>query len=80
MLDDVTNRLQRHELTPGQALRYLRKNYLGIDQHRFANLVKLSPRKLSDLENDKGNVTVNTLNRVFKVFGLQVGLVASRSE
>jgi len=63
------------ELTEGQLLRALRREVLGLSQSRYAELVGISRRTLSDLEGDKGNVTLAVMNRVFKPLGLQVGLL-----
>lgn len=63
------------ELTEGQLLRALRRDILGLSQTRYAELVGISRRTLSDLEGDKGNVTLDVMNRVFKPMGLQVGLL-----
>jgi DNA-binding XRE family transcriptional regulator len=62
-------------LTPGQALRVLRARWLGMSRPGFAQLVQVSPRALAQIESDAGNPTVQTLNQVFRPFGLQVGLV-----
>ncbi len=63
------------ELTEGQLLRALRRDVLGLSQTRYAELVGISRRTLSDLEGDKGNVTLEVMNRVFKPLGLKVGLL-----
>lgn len=63
------------ELTEGQLLRALRRDVLGLSQTRYAELVGISRRTLSDLEGDKGNVTLAVMNRVFKPLGLRVGLL-----
>lgn len=62
-------------LTEGQLLRALRRDVLGLSQARYAELVGISRRTLSDLEGDKGNVTLAVMDRVFKPLGLQVGLL-----
>lgn len=63
------------ELTQGQLLKRLRKELLRQNQEQFASLVKISRRTLSDIENDRGDMTVDTLNKVFGLFGLKVGLL-----
>ncbi|MGJ7456206.1 helix-turn-helix domain-containing protein [Halomonas sp. MA07-2] len=63
------------EMTEGQLLRALRRDVLGLSQTRYSDLVGISRRTLSDLEGDKGNVTLEVMNRVFKPLGLQVGLL-----
>jgi len=70
--------LQRYyagELTDGRLLRSLRRDVVGLSQTRYAALVGISRRTLSDLEGDKGNVTLEVKNRVFKPLGLEVSLL-----
>lgn len=71
----LLQRFYAGELTEGQLLRALRRDVLGLSQTRYAALVGISRRTLSDLEGDKGNVTLAAVNRVFKPLGLQVGLL-----
>ena len=63
------------ELTQGQLLKRFRKELLRQNQSQFAGLVKISRRTLSDIENDRGDMTIETLNRAFGLFGLKLGLV-----
>ncbi|EKO3648486.1 helix-turn-helix transcriptional regulator [Vibrio metschnikovii] len=65
------------KLTQGQALKYLRINILGLKQNVFAKLVGVSRKTLSDIENDRGSYNTEILNKVFKPFGLKVGLLPS---
>lgn len=70
--------LQRYyagDLTDGRLLRALRRDVLGLSQTRYAELVGISRRTLSDLEGDKGNVTLEVVNRVFRPLGLEVSLM-----
>ena len=62
------------EMTEGQVLRKLRKEVLGMSQEEYAALVKVSRRTLSDIENDTGSQSIDTINSVFKPFGLRLGL------
>ncbi len=73
--DKIVECIFTGELTQGEALKKLRVQVLGIKQEQFAQLAKVSRKTLSDIENDKGNYSVDTLNQVFRPFGLQVGLV-----
>lgn len=73
--DKIVECIFAGELTQGEALKRLRVQVLGVKQEQFAQLVKVSRKTLSDIENDKGNYSVDTLNQVFRPFGLQVGLV-----
>ncbi|WP_413530734.1 helix-turn-helix transcriptional regulator [Rahnella inusitata] len=48
---------------------------MGLKQDIFAKLTGVSRKTLSEVENDKGNYTSDIINKVFKPFGLEVGLV-----
>jgi DNA-binding XRE family transcriptional regulator len=63
------------EISQGEALKALRINVLGLKQDAFAKLVSVSRKTLSEVENDKGNYTSDIINKLFKPFGLKVGLV-----
>lgn len=71
----LLQRFYASELTDGQLLRALRRDVLGLSQTRYAALVGISRRTLSDLEGDKGNVTLEVKNRVFRPLGLEVSLL-----
>ena len=75
------NKIIKHlllgELTQGQALKSLRVNILGLKQDVFARLVDVSRKTLSDIENDRGSYNTEILNKVFRPFGLKVGLLPS---
>ncbi len=75
------NKIIKHlllgELTQGQALKSLRINILGLKQDVFARLVDVSRKTLSDIENDRGSYNTEILNKVFKPFGLKVGMLPS---
>lgn len=63
------------DITQGDALIQLRIQVLGINQEKYAKLVNVSRKKLSDIENNRGNPSVEVLNKVFKPFGLNVGWI-----
>ncbi|WP_151790032.1 helix-turn-helix domain-containing protein [Acinetobacter junii] len=75
VLIDLYMQYLLNEITLGQLLAYLRKNILGISQEQYANLVGVSRRTLTDIEQDKGKLTQSVLDKVFKPLGLKVGLV-----
>lgn len=59
-------------LTIGQATRRMRK-IVGMTQAEYAEKVlKIYPRVLMDIERDKGNPTLETLQKVAAPFGLVV--------
>lgn len=72
--------LERGALTLGQATRRMRK-IIGITQTEYATRVlRIYPRVLMDLENDRGNPTLETLEKVAKPFGLAVSFVRQKPE
>lgn len=76
----ILAQLLKGELTQGQALKKLRVEVLGLNQERYTQLVKVSRLTLSEIENDKGNYSVATLNQVFRPMGLEVGIVPIAKE
>ncbi len=78
VLEVVRRAVARDDLTLGLALRVLRAAYLRVSRDRFAQMTGVSPRALAKLEADGGNPTLETLARVFRPFGFQVGLIPRR--
>ena len=46
-----------------------------MKQDQYAKLIKLSIKTLSDLEQNKGNMSQETINQAFKPFGLKLGIM-----
>ncbi|OOV88195.1 helix-turn-helix domain-containing protein [Oceanospirillum linum] len=67
------------KLTQGEVLQQLRKEVLGFTQTRYAELVGVSRRTLTDIEQNKGSQTQSVINKVFKPFGIQMGLIPTQS-
>ncbi|MBW5810869.1 helix-turn-helix transcriptional regulator [Yersinia kristensenii] len=65
----------RDQVSTGKLLRRLRKDMLNMSQEEFSSLVKISRRTLSDIETDKGSQSLSVLGRVFRLFGLKIGLL-----
>ncbi|AMD02379.1 helix-turn-helix domain-containing protein [Halomonas chromatireducens] len=74
-LIEATRRLVAGEISEGDLLRLLRRDVLGLTQNDYARLVGISRRTLSDMEGDKGNVTLEVMNRAFRPLGLKVCLM-----
>lgn len=74
MINIIKNLLLGH-ITQGEALKMLRLDILSLKQEAYADLVKVSRKTLSDIENNKGNYSSEIINKVFKPFGLKVSLV-----
>ena len=64
------------ELTLGMVVRRLRLEITGFDQETFAHMCDMSTRALYQLETDKGNPTLSTVDSVLRKFGLRMGLMA----
>ena len=75
VLIDLYMQYLLNEITLGQLLAYLRKKILGMSQEQYANLVGVSRRTLTDIEQDRGKLTQSVLDKVFKPLGLKAGLV-----
>ncbi len=78
ILDSVQAGLADGSLSFGAAIVRLRKEVTGLKQADFARMCKISMSTLCQLEKDDSNPTVQTLNAVFKPFGMQVGIVPRR--
>lgn len=74
-INRVIKSLLLGELTQGLALKELRINVLGVKQDTFAKMVRVSRKTISEIENDRGTFKTDILDKVFKPFGLKVGLV-----
>lgn len=80
--EDIRNRklalyekIRAGKLSIGQATREMRK-IVGLTQKEYAEKVLgIFPRVLLDIENDKGNPTLETLQKVAGPFGLRIGFV-----
>jgi len=67
--------LEAGKLTLGQATRRMRK-IVGLTQAEYAEKVlKIYPRVLLEIEKDRGNPTLETLEKIARPFGLKVGFV-----
>lgn len=80
VLDEIKQGLGDSSLSFGQAIRQLRQRVTGLNQTDFARMCKLSLRTLRQLEQDASNPTLETLNSVFRPFGMQVGIVPWRRD
>ncbi len=74
VLSWVENAVSSGEVSLGGAIRVLRRHVAKQNQADFAGLCSLSRRTLIAIESDEGNPTVQTVNQLLKLFGLQLGL------
>lgn len=75
LIRSITLQVITGKVSQGEALRKLRIEILSLKQEKYAELVSVSRKTLSDIENNKGNYSVEVMNRVFKPFGLKMGLI-----
>jgi len=69
---------QRGELRLPDAIREMRKA-LGLNQEQFGQMLKLTRRQVSELENGEGDPKLSTLSRIGRVFGMTIGFVPKGS-
>lgn len=77
LIEEIIRLHTEGELTLGMAIRRLRLEVTGFDQETFAQMCGMSTRALYQLETDKGNPTLNTLDSILRKFGLRMGLMAA---
>jgi len=70
----IEERSHRGELVWSNAVRELRLS-LGMTQVEFAKMFRLTRKRVSEVENGRANLTIETLDRIGKPFGLTVGFV-----
>lgn len=65
--------IERGEISLGEAVKRMRK-ISGMNQKAFAQkIVGISPRVLAEIELGRANPTVETLNKIGRAFGYEVG-------
>lgn len=75
VIHQIISQLLFGDITQGEALKALRIKILGLNQERYAKLINISRKTLSEIENDKGNYSADIINKAFKPFGLKMGLI-----
>ncbi|MBG3130592.1 helix-turn-helix transcriptional regulator [Proteus sp. CD3] len=75
VINQIMSQLLFGEISQGEALKMLRIKVLGLNQERYAKLINISRKTLSEIENDKGNYSADIVNKAFKPFGLKIGLI-----
>lgn len=74
-LNDLREQLAEGNVSIGEAVCRLRKDVTGLRQDQFARMCKISLRALRQIEHDDGNPTLQTLNNIFHLFGMQMGVI-----
>ena len=70
-------RIARGDMTIPETMKAMRE-MTGLTQAEFAAHRGVSRRVVQDIERGTGNPTVDSLNSIAKLFGLQVGFVPIR--
>ncbi len=70
----VEDVLTHPEWTLGEAVTHLKKS-MRLTTAEFAKLAGVSFRTLQDIERGRSEGTVQTMNRIFGVIGLKLGVV-----
>lgn len=71
--DALILKMYRGEMTLGEFVKGIR-DLNGMTQAQFAKFTKLSRQTIINIEQDKGNYSINTINRVLKMGGLKLGI------
>ncbi|MBI6620907.1 helix-turn-helix transcriptional regulator [Pseudomonas corrugata] len=74
VIDDIVMKHAMGTETLGTAIRRLRLEVTGLDQDTFAVMCNMSTKALYQIEKDKGNPTLSTLESILRKFGLRLGL------
>ena len=77
LIEEIIRLQADGDLTLGMAIRRLRLEVTGFDQETFAQMCGMSTRALYQLETDKGNPTLSTVDSILRKFGLRMGLMAA---
>ena len=67
--------LATHQWTLAQTIKEMRK-ITKLTQTEFAKKLGIAPRIIIDIERSKGNPTLKTLQKIGKLFGLELGFVS----
>jgi len=74
LIDDIVMQHVTGIETLGAAIRRLRLEVTGLDQETLAVMCNMSTKALYQIEKDKGNPTISTIDSILRKFGLRLGL------
>ncbi|KSV64881.1 hypothetical protein N185_34405 [Sinorhizobium sp. GW3] len=77
MRQDLAEQARRGGLRLPDAVVDMRKS-IGLTQQEFANTLGLTRRQVAEIEAGTANPTLETLNKIGRLFGLSVGFVPKR--
>lgn len=76
LIDDIKMQHEKGSETLGISIRRLRLEVTGFDQKTFATMCNMSTKALYQIETDKGNPTLSTIDSILRKFGLRLGLAS----
>lgn len=56
-----------------------RRKFLKISQMELADIVDVGLRSLVDIENGKGNPTIEQLNKILEALGLKINIIIKQN-
>lgn len=74
LIDDIMMQHAMGNESLGTSVRRLRLEVTGLDQDTFAAMCSMSTKALYQIEKDKGNPTISTIEAILRKFGLRLGL------
>ena len=80
LIESIQEALTDGTLDISEAVRRLRVEVTGLHQIQFAKMCKISVRTLIHIEHAEGNQTLRSLDSIFRLFGLKMGVVRVRRE
>ncbi|WP_435034129.1 helix-turn-helix domain-containing protein [Pseudomonas neuropathica] len=80
LIESIQEALADGTLDISEAVRRLRVEVTGLHQIQFAKMCKISVRTLIHIEHAEGNQTLRSLDSIFRLFGLKMGVVRVRRE
>jgi DNA-binding XRE family transcriptional regulator len=80
LIESIQEALADGTLEISEAVRRLRVEVTGLHQIQFAKMCKISVRTLIHIEHAEGNQTLRSLDSIFRLFGLKMGVVRVRRE
>ncbi|WP_374445666.1 helix-turn-helix transcriptional regulator [Providencia sp.] len=64
----------------GNTIKKLRVDILKINQEQFGKLVGISRKTISEIENDRGNLSADSLSAIMKPFNLRLTLLPTSND
>ncbi|KAF1702862.1 helix-turn-helix domain-containing protein [Pseudoxanthomonas kaohsiungensis] len=77
--EQLDTAIARGELSVPEAVKRMRE-ISGLTQEQFAKHRGMSLLTLKKIESGKGNPTLDTLEKIGRIFGYRIGFIAKRDE